>query len=206
MNIGILGAGITGSQSAVSAKKLGYNVYLSDTKNRKDISKSILDVLEKNGIELELGKNSLDFFADCERIILSPGIPENDFIKLLKSKGKEMISDIDFAYEHIKNAKWIGITGTNGKTTTTALLGEIFKTEYKTFIGGNIGESPTKAIGENFEIFIIEMSSYQLDISKKVRFDSSLILNITEDHLNRYNTMDNYIHSKLKILKLTKSR
>lgn len=206
MNIGILGAGITGFQSAISAKKLGYNVFLSDIKGKNDIKKDILDILEKNHINTEFGKNTLAFFKDCEEIILSPGIPENDFIKKLSHSGKLLISDIDFAYEHMGNSKWIGITGTNGKTTTTALLGEIFKTKYKTFMGGNIGASPTKAIGNDIDFFIIEMSSYQLDISKKVRFDNSLILNITEDHLNRYKTMSKYINSKLQIVQMTNGK
>ncbi len=202
--LGVLGMGISGYEAAVLGVKLGCGVFLSDNREEDELSRERILKLRSLGVNTEFGKNTAQFFAGCSRIVLSPGIsPETPIIGELTKDGHEFISNLDLAYENLKAEGWIGVTGTNGKTTTTDLLGKLLSRKYKTFTGGNIGTSPCSVFGEEFERVVLEISSYQLDISSALQLRGSIILNITEDHLNRYKTMSNYIASKKKIADLT---
>ena len=202
--LGVLGMGVSGYEAAVLGVKLGFGVLLSDNRKEEELSRERILKLRSLGVSTEFGKNTAQFFAGCSRIVLSPGIStDTSIVGELAKDGHEFISDLDLAYENLKADGWIGVTGTNGKTTKTDLLGKILSRKYKTFTGGNIGTSPCSVFGEKFERVVLEISSYQLDISSKLQLLGSIILNITEDHLNRYKTMSNYIASKKKIADLT---
>ncbi len=202
--VGVLGLGKTGLDTAIAALNLGYSVFLSEKKPAPEIPGPVLERLKTEGARIELGGNHADFFNTCDLIVQSPGVSgSSDIVVELKKRGIRIISDLDFAYEHTSGREWYAITGTNGKTTTTALTGEIFSGAHKSFTGGNIGVSPVNSVNGDFAKMILEVSSYQLDVSVSIRFRSSAVLNITEDHLNRYGNMENYTASKFRILGMT---
>ena len=147
-------------------------------------------------------------WAKIDYLVLSPGIPiigdnANKVVRFAKENNVEIISDLDLLYQACPDAKYIGITGTNGKSTTTALVGHILKNcGYKVCVGGNIGVSvlELELLGAD-GIYVIEASSFQLDISNHIRFNIAAVVNITPDHLDRHLTMENYIAAKERILR-----
>jgi len=195
----VLGAGISGVGSAILAKKKGYDVLVSDINK---INKKVKKTLIKNSIDFEeerhseFNKNHIDF------IIKSPGISnESSLIKNLKLKKINVISEIEFASKYT-NAIIIGITGSNGKTTTTILTYEILKKAgLSVEIAGNIGNSFAKLVArKKFDYCVLELSSFQLDDIVNFSPKYAIITNITKDHLDRYNNkFDDYIKSKLRI-------
>ena len=196
----ILGAGESGAGAAVLAKKEGFDVFVSDMSSIKDKYK---DLLDQHGIEWEEGHHTEEKILDADEIIKSPGIPkEAPMIQKVLAKGIHIISEIEFAgrYTH---SKMVCITGSNGKTTTTSLIYHIFKSAgYDVGLAGNIGKSLALQVAEDpHEYYVIELSSFQLDNMYDFRANIAILLNITPDHLDRYDfCMQNYVDAKMRII------
>ena len=195
----ILGAGESGAGAAVLAKKEGFDVFVSDTSAIKDKYKKMLN---DHHIEWEEGHHTEEKILNADEVIKSPGIPkEAPMIQKLMKQGTHIISEIEFAgrYTH---SKMICITGSNGKTTTTSLIYHIFKEAgYDAGLAGNIGRSLALQVAEDpHEYYIIELSSFQLDNMYDFRANIAILLNITPDHLDRYDyKFENYADAKMRI-------
>jgi UDP-N-acetylmuramoylalanine--D-glutamate ligase len=197
----ILGAGESGVGAALLAKQKGYSVFVSDATTIKPIYQT---ELEANSIPFESGTHDIERILDADEVMKSPGIPEkNELVKQIRAKGIPVISEIEFGYRYKGDSKIVAITGSNGKTTTTSLLYHICKTaEQDVAIVGNIGFSFARQIAvDPKKLYVIEVSSFQLDDIKSFRPDIAILLNITEDHLDRYNyQFEYYIKSKFRII------
>ena len=195
----VLGAGESGAGAAVLAKKEGFDVFVSDMPKINDKYKKVLD---DHGIQWEEGHHTEELILNADEIIKSPGIPEKaPMIQKLMAQGTHIISEIEFAgrYTH---SKMICITGSNGKTTTTSLIYHIFKAAgYDAGLAGNIGRSLALQVAEDpHEYYIIELSSFQLDNMYDFRANIAILLNITPDHLDRYDfKFENYAAAKMRI-------
>ena len=196
----ILGAGESGTGAAVLAKKKGFDTFVSDMSAIKDKYKEMLD---KYGIQWEEGKHTEELILNADEIIKSPGIPnEAPMIQKLIVQRTPIISEIEFAGRYT-NAKMICITGSNGKTTTTSLIYHIFKKAgLNVGLAGNIGQSLAYQVAEcNYDYYVIELSSFQLDNMYSFRANIAVLMNITPDHLDRYgHDMQNYVDAKFRIL------
>ena len=196
----ILGAGESGAGAAVLAKKQGFDTFVSDMSAIKDKYKTILD---ERGIVWEEGKHTEELILNADEVIKSPGIPnEAPIIQKLIAQGTPIISEIEFAGRYT-NAKMVCITGSNGKTTTTSLIYHIFKKAgLNVGLAGNIGQSLAFQVAEcNYDYYIIELSSFQLDNMYNFRANIAVLMNITPDHLDRYkHNMQNYVDAKFRIL------
>ncbi|MBU2018658.1 MAG: UDP-N-acetylmuramoyl-L-alanine--D-glutamate ligase, partial [Bacteroidetes bacterium] len=198
-NIVILGAGESGVGSAILAKKQGFTVFVSD---KGEIKEEYRQQLIQREIEFEEGKHTFDRIAKADLLIKSPGIPSNlPWLIEFQNTGKKIVSEIEFAAPYCK-AKTICVTGSNGKTTTTLLIHHILKKAgISVGLAGNIGYSFAKQVAEeDFEWYVIELSSFQLDEMFDFKADIALILNITPDHLDRYDyDMQKYVNAKFRI-------
>src|SRR5450432_2167234 len=198
----ILGGGESGAGAALLAKQHGYEVFLSDSGSLKDVYKQ---ELEANGIVYEESGHTESLVLNANEIVKSPGIPEkNELVKKIRAKGISVISEIELAYRYKGNSKIVAITGSNGKTTTTALMHHICKhAGLDAALVGNIGYSFAKQVAEDPKPwYIAEISSFQLDDIKTFRPDIAILTNITEDHLDRYEyNFEDYIKSKFNIIK-----
>lgn len=196
----VLGGGESGVGAAILAKKKGITVFVSDNSR---IQQKYIDVLKHSEIDFEDGGHTEQLILSADEVIKSPGIPETvAIIKAIKSKKISIISEIEFAARYT-SAKLICITGSNGKTTTALLLYYILKTEgINVGIAGNIGDSFAKQVAENnFDVYVLEISSFQLDGMYNLRANIAILLNITPDHLDRYDyNFDNYRDSKFRII------
>ncbi|MCF8434326.1 MAG: UDP-N-acetylmuramoyl-L-alanine--D-glutamate ligase [Crocinitomicaceae bacterium] len=199
-HIAILGAGESGVGAAILAKKQGWNVFVSDFGKIKEEFKLQLD---DRGFEWEEGQHDEERILKADLVIKSPGIPDKaPLIKKLREQGTKLVSEIEFAGYYLK-AKTICITGSNGKTTTTMLTHHILKKAgINVGLAGNVGSSLAKQVAEeDFDWYVIELSSFQLDDMFDFRADIAILTNITPDHLDRYNyEMQNYVNSKFRIL------
>jgi UDP-N-acetylmuramoylalanine--D-glutamate ligase len=197
----ILGAGESGVGAALLGKKVGYDVFVSDAGKIKE---KYQQKLFENEIEFEEGKHTADKIFNANEVVKSPGIAEtNEMIKTIRAKGIDIISEFELAYRFKQQSKIVAITGSNGKSTTTALLYHICKKAgLNCALVGNIGYSIAAQIAEDpKELYIAEISSFQLDDIKTFRPDIALLTNISEDHLERYEyKYENYINSKFKII------
>ncbi|NLO67927.1 MAG: UDP-N-acetylmuramoyl-L-alanine--D-glutamate ligase [Bacteroidales bacterium] len=195
-----LGAGESGVGAAILAKKLGYEVFVSDSGS---IKPEYVQLLLDYGIEFEEKGHSEQRILRADLVMKSPGIPEKvPLIKLLQEKGVPVISEIEFAGRYSK-AKHICITGSNGKTTTTMLLHHILtQAGLKVGLAGNVGQSFARQVAESdFELYVLEISSFQLDGMYDFRADIAILMNITPDHLDRYEyDFQKYIDSKLRLI------
>jgi UDP-N-acetylmuramoylalanine--D-glutamate ligase len=200
-HIVILGGGESGVGAALLAKQQGYSVFLSDGGNLKDKYKK---ELESAGIDFEEGGHSANKVLLADEVVKSPGIPEkNELVKSIRLKGIPVISEIELAYRFKGESKIVAITGSNGKSTTTSLIYHICETAgLDCALVGNIGYSFAKQVAEDpKEWYIAEISSFQLDDIKAFKADVAILLNITEDHLDRYEyKFENYINSKFRII------
>lgn len=196
----ILGAGESGAGAAVLAKKEGFDVFVSDMSKINDKYKKMLD---DHYIEWEEGHHTEEKILNASEIVKSPGIPkEAPMIKKVMEKGIHIISEIEFASRYT-NSKMVCITGSNGKTTTTSLIYHIFKEAgYDAGLAGNIGKSLALQVAEDpHEYYIIELSSFQLDNMYDFHANIAILLNITPDHLDRYDfCMQNYVDAKMRII------
>ena len=195
----VLGAGESGAGAAVLAKVKGFDTFVSDMSN---ISEKYKNLLKKYDISWEEGKHTEELILNADEIIKSPGIPnEAPIIQKLKAQDTPIISEIEFAGRYT-NAKMICITGSNGKTTTTSLIYHIFKSAgMNVGLAGNIGKSLALQVAtEQHDYYIIELSSFQLDDMYNFRANIAVLMNITPDHLDRYDhNMQNYINAKFRI-------
>lgn len=200
-NIVVLGGGESGVGAAVLAKKKGFYVFLTDKGKIKDKYKRVLKHFE---IDFEEQKHSLQKVNVADEIIISPGIPrEIKMVKNLLEKGISVISEIEFAKRFTK-AKIIAITGSNGKTTTTLLTYHILKKAgLNVGLGGNVGFSFAMQVAQhNYDYYVLELSSFQLDSMFDFKADIAILLNITPDHLDRYEyNFENYAKSKFRIVR-----
>ena len=196
----ILGAGESGAGAAVLAQKQGFDTFVSDMSQIKDKYKNMLN---ERGIQWEEGKHTEELILNADEIIKSPGIPNDaPMILKLKAQGTPIISEIEFAGRYT-NAKMICITGSNGKTTTTSLIYHIFKKAgLNVGLAGNIGQSLAYQVAEcNYDYYVIELSSFQLDNMYKFHAHIAVLMNITPDHLDRYNyELQNYVDAKFRII------
>lgn len=199
-NIVVLGAGESGNGAALLAKHNGIPVFVSDNGKIKDHYKH---ELEQEGIAFEEEGHSRDRIMTADLIIKSPGIPDKaPLIKELRAAGKEIVSEIEFGFWYKEDSKIIAITGSNGKSTTTSLLYHLLKNAgLDVSMVGNIGISFAKQVATNPTTwYVMEISSFQLDDIKDFRPDIAVLLNITPDHLDRYEyKFENYIKSKFRI-------
>lgn len=199
-HITILGAGESGVGAAILAKKQGWDVLVSDFGKIKQEFKEELD---RNELKWEEGKHSEAIVLKSDLVVKSPGIPEKaPLIQQLRANNIKVISEIEFASYYSK-AKTICITGSNGKTTTTMLTYHILsKAGVNVGLAGNVGKSYAKQVAtEDFDWYVIELSSFQLDDMYEFKADIAMLLNITPDHLDRYDyEMQNYVNSKFRIL------
>ena len=197
--VAILGAGESGRGAAILAKKVGHRVFVSDSNK---ISKQTKLLFRKLSIDYEESHHSIEKILKAEKIIKSPGIDKNsDLIAKIKKRGIDIISEIEFGFLQT-DSKIIGVTGSNGKTTTSTMIYHILKKSgMDVALVGNIGKSFSGSIAEqNHQIYVLEISSFQLDNIKDFCADISVITSISPDHLDRYNyDFDEYIKTKLKI-------
>ena len=203
-NILLVGLAKTGISTIKHLNKLGAKVVVNDIKDKNKL-KGILDELsDLNNVEYILGYHP-ENVDDIDMAVVSPGVPlDLPFILKLKSKNIEIIGEVELAYRLSQNPMFIGITGTNGKTTTTSLVGEIFKkANIDTYIVGNIGNPVIDTVDTANEnsVLVTELSSFQLESIDTFKPHVSAILNFTEDHLNRHHTMEAYMEAKARIFK-----
>ena len=195
----VLGAGISGVGAAVLAKKKGFEVFVSD---KGKITEDNKKVLLNNEVDWEENNHTFDKILNADEVIKSPGIPDSvELIQNLKNAKIPLISEVEFAFRYTK-AKIAAITGSNGKTTTTLLLGHVLKNAgYDVLVAGNVGVGFALSISErDYDYIVLELSSFQLDGIKNFRSDVAILLNITADHLDRYDyRLENYSASKFKI-------
>lgn len=195
----VLGGGESGTGSAVLAKVKGMDVFLSDSGKLKEDAK---ELLRKWDIDFEEGGHTVEKILNADEVIKSPGIPETaPLIVAIREKGIKVISEIEFAGRYC-NAKKICITGSNGKTTTTSLIYFMLKNAgLNVGLGGNIGQSYAYQVAtERYDYYVLELSSFQLDGMYEFKADIAILMNITPDHLDRYDfKMQNYINSKFRI-------
>ena len=196
----VLGAAESGAGAAVLAKKEGFDVFVSDMSTIKDKYKELLNNHE---IVWEEGHHTEELILNADEIIKSPGIPENaPMILRIKEKNIPIISEIEFAGRYT-DAKMICITGSNGKTTTPSLIYHILKhAGYNVGLAGNIGKSLALQVAEEqHDYYVIELSSFQLDNMYDFKADIAVLMNITPDHLDRYDfKMQNYVDAKMRII------
>ena len=196
----ILGGGESGVGAALLAKQQGYDVFLSDESSLKEVYRN---ELQAAGIEFEEGGNTEEKILNADEVVKSPGISEkNELVKKIRGKGIEIISEIELAFRFKGKSKIIAITGSNGKTTTTALTFHICKIAgIDCALVGNIGYSFSRQVAiDPKPLYVAEVSSFQLDDIKTFRPDVAILTNITEDHLDRYDyKFENYILSKFRI-------
>lgn len=196
----ILGGGESGVGAAFLGRKLGYEIFLSD---KGKLADKYRKVLQENGFEFEEGQHSEARIFQADLVVKSPGIPDTvPMIVQLREKGIEVISEIEFAGRH-SDAKMVCITGSNGKTTTTLLLHHILtQAGMDAGLAGNVGNSLAAQVAENAHpLYVVELSSFQLDGMFRFRADIAVLTNITPDHLDRYDhKFENYIDAKFRIL------
>ncbi len=201
-NVLVVGMARSGVAAAKLLASMGAHVFLYDKKTREQLPAGCLDALEGLPFTDRLGSEPLEYIGEMDCLVLSPGVPLSlPFLRKAEELGKVVISEIELGFQ-CAQADFVCITGTNGKTTTTALTGQIFKDAgYHTFVLGNIGipitqEAPSTKPGD---VIVAETAALQLDTIDTYRPKCSAILNFTEDHLDRYHTMENYIAAKKRI-------
>lgn len=197
----ILGAGESGIGAALLGRQQGYDVFVSDGGKIKD---NYRQELFDNNIDFEEGTHAEEKILNADEVMKSPGIPEkNEMVKKIRAKGIPVISEIELAYRFKGDSKIVGVTGSNGKSTCTSLIYHICKKAgLNAALVGNIGYSFAKQVAEDPKpLYVVEISSFQLDDIKTFRPDVAVLLNITEDHLDRYDyKFENYINSKFRII------
>lgn len=199
--IAVIGGGESGVGAAVLAKKVGLEVFLSDGGR---LAEKYREMLRTHGIDFEEGGHTMERVLTADEAVKSPGIPDTaPVVAALRERGVPVISEIEFAGRYIGGSKTICITGSNGKTTTTTLIYELLRDAgYDVCLGGNIGESFALSVAQGpHDWYVLELSSFQLDGMYDFRADIAVLLNITPDHLDRYDhSLARYAASKMRIV------
>lgn len=195
----VLGLSKSGIAAAKFAKKHGADVYLTEGKTINENQFSQVEELKNLGINVEHGGHSDSFISKAELVVTSPGIPpHSDIIKKLRSKNLPVISELELAYREC-DIPFIVITGTNGKTTTTALTEHILSKKLKTKACGNIGQPPCNIADEDLDYFVCEASSFQLEMSPSLKPYIAVWTNFTPDHIDWHQGLENYFNAKAKV-------
>ena len=207
MRVTVVGLGASGIAACRALKQVSAEVRASDIKTAADLGRHARE-LEGMGVGLELGGNSPDFAAGSELVVLSPGVSlENPIVEWARSRDVPVISEVELAY-CLSDARFVAVTGTNGKTTTTSLIGEmLMKRSDKVHVCGNIGVPISQVAGGlgHDHILVVELSSFQLDTCLSFAPEVGVLLNITPDHLDRYDTYEQYVASKGRLFANQKS-
>ncbi len=197
----ILGGGVSGFGSAILARKMGFDTFLSD---KGKVAPKYRRLLEEWDVNYEDGGHTEELILSATEVIKSPGIPDKaPLIQKLRAKGTPIISEIEFAARYMGAAHTICITGSNGKTTTTSLIYKILeRAGYNVALGGNIGQSFAYSVATaKYDWYVLELSSFQLDGMYEFKADISILMNITPDHLDRYDyDFQKYVDSKMRIV------
>ena len=195
----VLGLSKSGIAAAEYANKKGYDVYITESKAPKEEFRNKIDELKQKGIRIECGYHSDEFLSNASIAITSPGIPpKSEVFKRLQEKDIPIISEVEFAYLNTKTP-FIVITGTNGKTTTTALVSHILSKQFKAPICGNIGIPPTSLIEQDNDFLVCEISSYQAQMTKDFKAKIACWTNFTPDHIDWHEGLENYFNAKAKL-------
>ena len=195
----VLGLSKSGIAAARLAKKRGYDVYITEGKTPKEEFLSQIEDLKKEGINIETEGHTEEFIQGSKISITSPGIPpKSEIFAKLKEKNIPIISEIEFAYLNTK-IPFIVITGTNGKTTTTALVSHILSKKYSAPVCGNIGVPPSLLVDENHDFLVCEVSSFQAEMTNKFRAKIACWTNFTPDHIDWHGGLENYFKAKAKL-------
>ena len=199
----VVGLGVSGRAVCHLLRKRGIKVVATDIMPRPAFHGK-LDSLEASGCTLHLGEHLIEDFTGADQIIVSPGIPlDIEPLKEAQRRGIEVIGELEWAWEQV-DLPTVAVTGTNGKTTTTALIGEILKLAGRNpFTGGNLGTPLSEWVlaGKTADVLVLEVSSFQLDTASRFFPDVGVLLNVTEDHLDRYESFKAYADSKLSIFR-----
>lgn len=197
----VLGLSKSGIAAAKYLNKHGADVFITESREQKSDDIENIQALNASGIKVEMGGHSDEFIKNAYIAVTSPGIPPNaEIMKRLKLEKIHVISEIELAFT--QSAKpVIAITGTNGKTTTTALTAHILNQEYKAIPCGNYGKPPCDLIDEDLDFFVCECSSFQLEYSDSFTPQISVWTNFTPDHINWHGNLENYFNAKAKIFK-----
>lgn len=199
----VVGAGKSGLSTARFLARNGARVVISDAKAEGDLARELLEEIEKLGISLEAGGHRTESFLGAETIIVSPGVPLGlRPLKAAREKKIPVMGELELA-SRLMDTPIIAITGTNGKSTATALMGSVIRhAGFETFVGGNIGTPLMDYVADDrkADYAVVEVSSFQLDAMERFSPTISLLLNISPDHLDRYPDYETYVQSKLKIL------
>lgn len=208
MTVAVVGLGITGQAAVRYCLQLGAKVIVSDSRPLPRFQQEAADFLTETGVEWEAGGHTFDFLCKAGCVIVSPGIPEkHETIIRLKAAGVHLIGELGVAAPHL-DMPVVAVTGTNGKTTVTSLIGEIVKEAgKKVFVGGNIGTPIFEFLrkGDEAEVMVLEVSSFQLMAAGSFRPDVGVLLNITPDHFDRHGTLDEYAAAKMLLFQHQKS-
>ena len=203
----VLGGGISGYGSAILAKKKGFEVFLTDAGRIADRFRARLDEWE---VPYEEGGHTMERILDAQEVVKSPGIPDTaPVVRAIRERGIPVVSEIEFAGRYLGKARCICITGSNGKTTTTSLIYKILRDAgMNVALGGNIGESFAWSVATgDYDWYVLELSSFQLDGMYDFRAHIGVLMNITPDHLDRYDhCFQNYVDSKMRIVRNMTSR
>lgn len=207
MKISIIGLGITGfGLLKYLINKNEDEIFVSDS--AESLSEDKIAFLKKHGVNYELGGNTEEILNHCDIVLIGPGVNlQKPILSIARVKNVKIMNDIEFMFREFKDefkrhVKLVGVTGTNGKTTTTTLIGEVLKKAgYKTFVGGNIGNAFSNLSGiiNDVDVIVLELSSFQLELVDEFHADIGIILNITPDHIDRHGTMKDYVTSKSKL-------
>lgn len=198
----VLGLSKSGISAAKYLNKHGADVFITELREQKEEDAAKIEELNALGIKVEMNGHSQEFIEEAYLAVTSPGIPpHSEIFNRLKDAKVRIISEVELAYQESRKP-FIAITGTNGKTTTTALTSHILSEEYKAPACGNIGNPPSDLIDENVDYFVCEMSSYQIATSNSLQAQIACWLNFTPDHLDWHGGLENYFEAKAKLFKV----
>lgn len=197
----IMGFSMSGKSAAKYLARHGADVFITENREQKEEDLKDIQELEDLGIKIEFGGNSDEFLNDSYMAIVSPSVPkESELYKKVQEKNIQIISEIELAYKET-GRPFIGITGTNGKTTVTALTSHILSSEYKAPECGNIGVPPTSLLDDDVDYFVCELSSFQMEHTNAFRAQIACWTNFTPDHITWHGTLENYFNAKAKLFR-----
>lgn len=197
----IMGFSISGKAAAKYLASHGANVYITESREKKPEDTKDFDELQSLGVQIEFGKNTDEFMDNAYIAITSPSVPvESELYKRVKEKNIQIISEIELAYKETRKP-FVGITGTNGKTTVTALTSHILSSEFNAPVCGNIGVPPISLVDEEIDYFVCELSSFQMEHTNAFRAQIACWTNFTPDHITWHGTLDKYFEAKAKLFK-----